>query len=229
MKRVILSCALVLVAATAAFADVKLVVRSDGSKVIINDRRNSPGETLSQSTLLWLSRQRDRRSEYDPIIERYSSRYGVDPVLIRAVILVESNFEPGTISHKGARGLMQLMPGTAKRFKVGQIHDPEQNIRGGVAYLAFLLDLFPNDLPRVLASYNAGENAVVRHRGIPPYRETRQYVQKALTVYYGRPWGSGTIEVRPRRESPGTLQGGFDTRAPKLPPYVGTVATVGFQ
>lgn len=229
MKRFMIAAALGVTLAATAAADVKLVVRSDGSKVIVNDGVRSSGDAIPESTLRWLARQRNRRSEYDPIIERHAARYGVDPVLVRAVILVESNFDPATVSHKGARGLMQLMPGTAKRFAVREMHDPEENIRGGVAYLAFLLDLHPNDLTRVLASYNAGENAVARYRGIPPYRETRQYVQKALTVYYGRPWGASSIAVLPRREDAGTLRGGFDREPPKLPPYVGTVAAIGLH
>ena len=231
MRRSLTVAAVGVILAATASADVKLVVRSDGTKVIVNDRRAPSRDAISESTLGWLARQRDRRSEYDPIIEGYAARYGVDPVLVRAVILVESNFDPATVSHKGACGLMQLMPATARRFDVDvqKIHDPDQNIRGGVAYLAFLLDLHANDLPRVLASYNAGENAVARYRGIPPYRETRQYVQKALTVYYGRPWGASTIEVHPRRQDAGTLRGGFDHEAPKLPPYVGTVAAIGLH
>lgn len=229
MRPLLTAAVLGVIFAASAAADVKLVVRSDGSKVIVNEGRASSSDAIPESALQWLARQRDRRSEFDPFIERHAARYGVDPVLVRAVILVESSFDPATVSHKGARGLMQLMPGTAKRFNVREIHDPDENIRGGVAYLAFLLDLHPNDLTRVLASYNAGENAVARYRGIPPYRETRQYVQKALTVYYGRPWGASSIEVRPQREGAGTLRGGFDHEAPKLPPYVGTVAAIGFQ
>jgi soluble lytic murein transglycosylase-like protein len=180
---------------------------------------------VPESTLRWLARQRNRQSSFDPIIERYAEAYGVDPVLVRAVIQVESNFNPSTVSHKGARGLMQLMPDTARRFRVNRIHDPEQNIRGGVAYLAHLHTLYPYDLHLVLASYNAGENAVARYRGVPPYRETQEYVQKALTVYNGRPWGAGSITVRAKKGTPG-LGGGFRQDPPQLPPYAGVAATV---
>ncbi|HVR44334.1 MAG TPA: lytic transglycosylase domain-containing protein [Thermoanaerobaculia bacterium] len=227
MKRIFATAGLIVLAST-AWADVRLVVRPDGSKVIVNEGGRGGSDAVPQSTLEWLARQRNRASEYDPLIERHALRYGVDPVLVRAVISIESSFDPMTVSHKGARGLMQLMPATAKRFRVTEIHDPDQNIRGGVAYLAFLLDLHPNDLPRVLASYNAGENAVARHRGIPPYRETRQYVQKTLTVYYGRPWGGpASISIRPAGGG-ATLRGGFERRGPELPPAVGAVAAVGF-
>ena len=161
-----------------------LVVRGDGTKVISNI-----GAAKHLSDYTWLSRQRDRRSPYDKIIERHSDRYGVDPVLVRAVIQTESDFNPRCVSRKGARGLMQLMPETAKRYGVQRIFDPDENIRGGIQYLADLLEMFPRDLPRVLAAYNAGENAVLRYAGIPPYEETMTYVKRTLTVYYGRPWG----------------------------------------
>jgi hypothetical protein len=170
--------------AATAEAQVHLVVRGDGTKVISNI-----GAAKHLSDYTWLSRQRDRRSKYDKIIERHSDRYGVDPVLVRAVIQTESDFNPRCVSSKGARGLMQLMPETAKRYGVQRIFDPEENIRGGIRYLADLLEMFPRDLPRVLAAYNAGENAVLRYAGIPPYEETMTYVKRTLTVYYGRPWG----------------------------------------
>ncbi|MFN2441509.1 MAG: lytic transglycosylase domain-containing protein [Thermoanaerobaculia bacterium] len=225
MKLLLTGLALALMA-TGASADVRLVVRPDGTKVIVNDGRARSSQGVNVSTLEWLAKQRDRKSEYDPIIERHASRFGVDPTLVRAVILVESNFDPLCVSHRGARGLMQLMPATAKRFQVSDIHDPDQNIRGGVAYLAFLLDLHPGDLTRVLASYNAGEGAVARYGGVPPYRETRQYVQKALSVYHGRAWGgSGSISIR-TQTGEDVLRGGFERRAPQLPPYVGTAVAV---
>lgn len=168
-------------------ADVRLMVARDGKKVIYNVGSYGHGSDFN-----WLAKQRNRRSRYDAFIEHYSARYGVDPVLVRAVIQVESDFNPGCVSNRGARGLMQLMPETARRYGVGRIHDPEENIRGGVHYLADLLQMFSRDLPRALAAYNAGENAVARFGGIPPYEETSTYVKRALTVYYGRPYGQAT-------------------------------------
>ena len=103
---------------------------------------------------------------------------------------------------------MQLMPGTAQRFGVTRIQDPDQNIRAGVRYLALLVDMF-GDLPRALAAYNAGENAVVRHGGIPPYDETESYVKRALTVYYGKPYGGGAVSFAGRRSNGPKLRGGF--------------------
>ncbi len=176
---------LVLAVAMPAMGDLRVALRPDGRKMISNF-----GSSARNSSLAWLAKQRDRRSPYDAIIERHADRYGVDPVLVRAVIQVESNFNPRCVSKKNAQGLMQLIPATAKRYGVHNSFDPDQNIRGGVHYLADLLRLFNNDLQRALAAYNAGENAVLRYAGIPPYKETTTYVTRAMTVYYGYPYGS---------------------------------------
>jgi soluble lytic murein transglycosylase-like protein len=186
MRFPVAAAAVLLVCATAQ-AQVSLVVRADGKKIISNV--GAQGSKRS-SDWNWLAKQRNRRSQYDAIINRHALEHGVDPVLVRAVIQVESNFNPRCVSHKGARGLMQLMPGTAKRYGVRDVFDADQNIRGGVRYLADLLSLFPNDITRALAAYNAGEGAVIRNAGIPPYEETMTYVKRALTVYYGRPYGA---------------------------------------
>ncbi|MCF7984199.1 MAG: lytic transglycosylase domain-containing protein [Thiohalocapsa sp.] len=122
-----------------------------------------------------------RRDRYAPIIDAEAARQGVDPNLVHAVIRAESAYRPSAKSHAGAYGLMQLMPATAKRFGVRDIWDPAQNIRGGVAYLRFLVDRFDGDIHLVLAAYNAGEGAVEKHGNrIPPYRETRAYVRRVL-------------------------------------------------
>ena len=192
----------VLSVATAA-ADVRLATKKDGTKLITN-----VGSRGNFSNLEWLAKKHDRRSKYDEIIERYSDKYGLDATLVRAVIQVESDFNPACISHKGARGLMQLMPATAKRFGVTKIHDVDQNIHGGVRYLAYLTRLFPDDLPRALAAYNAGENAVLKYGGIPPYEETQTYVKRAMTVYHGRVYG-GAFSFAGRRTGGKKLRGGF--------------------
>ena len=203
MRAGVVAFALVLVA-TSASAEVHIATREDGRRVIYNI---PSGKVSGGTNWQWLAKQQDRPSRYDPIIERYAQQYGVNPTLIRAVIQVESDFNPNTISKKGARGLMQLIPATAKRYGVEKIHDPEQNIRGGVRYLSDLMAMFSGDLPRVLAAYNAGENAVIRHGGIPPYQETSTYVKRALTVYYGRPYGQSVMFAGDRRKA--TLHGGF--------------------
>ncbi len=124
------------------------------------------------------------RVAIDAAIRSAARKFSVDEALIRAVIHVESGFNPKAVSPKGATGLMQLMPGTARRFGVANARDPLQNIHGGTNYLRVLLDLFNGDLRLALAAYNAGEGAVLKHnRRIPPYEETREYVQLVLGRY----------------------------------------------
>lgn len=122
---------------------------------------------------------------YAEIAEKAAARYGVDPVLVNAVIQVESNFDPRAVSRKGAQGLMQLMPATADRFDVKDAFEPAQNIEGGVKYLKALHEMFDGDTTLVVASYNAGENAVRRHQGVPDYAETKDYVRKVLALTGG--------------------------------------------
>jgi soluble lytic murein transglycosylase-like protein len=117
-------------------------------------------------------------SRVDEIVNEVSREQGVDPLIVHAVIQVESSYDRFALSPKGAQGLMQLIPGTARRFGVKNSWDSRQNIEGGVKYLRFLMDRYPNDLRLVFAGYNAGEEAVARYGGIPPYAETRAYVYK---------------------------------------------------
>ena len=116
----------------------------------------------------------------DAHIKDVANRYGVSADLIVAIIEAESSFNPRAVSRRGARGLMQLMPETAASLGVGDPFDPRENIEGGVRHLRALMDQFDNNLPLVLAAYNAGRQAVIDHRGIPPYRQTRQYVSRIL-------------------------------------------------
>jgi len=120
---------------------------------------------------------------YSEQIRRASGRHGLDPYLVEAVIATESNFNPWAVSPKGARGLMQLMPGTARRFGVQNVHDASQNIEGGTQYLRHLLDLFGGDLVLALAAYNAGEGVVQSLGRVPNYQETRQYIDRVLARY----------------------------------------------
>jgi soluble lytic murein transglycosylase-like protein len=110
-------------------------------------------------------------------------RHGLDPALVLAVVAVESGFRPEAVSPKGAEGLMQLMPATAGSLGVRDALDPEQNLDAGVRHLGSLLTLYGGDLALALAAYNAGEGAVARHGGIPPYKETRAYVKRVLARY----------------------------------------------
>ncbi len=121
---------------------------------------------------------------YDLIIERHAQIHGIDPSLVKAVMKAESNFNPNAMSHKGAQGLMQLMPDTARLMKVENPFDPEDNIRGGTKYLKYLGDTFGGNLDLVLAAYNAGPQRVREYNmSIPPYDETRTYVQRVKSYY----------------------------------------------
>ncbi len=124
----------------------------------------------------------DRRKVMEMVL-KLAPEYGVYPLLAMAVIRAESNFNPGAVSPKNAQGLMQLIPETAERFNVKKPFDPEQNIRGGLAYLRWLLAYFKGDIALVAAAYNAGEGAVNRHAGIPPYAETQGYVKRIREIF----------------------------------------------
>ncbi len=119
-------------------------------------------------------------AEFEQLIKSCSEKYGVSPSLVKAVIHAESGYNPQAVSRKGASGLMQLMPETAKSLKVANRFNPKDNVEGGVKYLRFLLDTFRGDIPLAVAAYNAGLNKVAKYGGIPPYAETRTYVNRVL-------------------------------------------------
>jgi hypothetical protein len=135
------------------------------------------------------------RGQYAELVNSIAAENGVDPALVKAIIRAESNFDQRAVSRKGAQGLMQLMPGTAGRYAVGNAFEPAENIRGGIRYLRFLQDRFPGQLHLAVAAYNAGESAVVRFKGIPPYAETRQYVARVFRFYDQ----ASVLEVTARR------------------------------
>lgn len=124
-----------------------------------------------------------RAIAYDPAIKRASRQHGVSAALVKAVIAAESGFDPYAVSRKGAQGLMQLMPGTARDLGVDDALDPWQNIDGGTRYLGQMLERFPGKLSLAVAAYNAGPEAVTRHQGVPPFEETRSYVERVLRFY----------------------------------------------
>jgi soluble lytic murein transglycosylase-like protein len=134
------------------------------------------------------------RDDFSEIIHSVSSKYDIEPSLIRAVITVESNWNFNAVSNKGAMGLMQLMPSTARDLSVRNPFDPEENIEGGTRYLRFLLDKF-DDLPLALAAYNAGPATVESQGGIPSITETKQYVNKVLSIYKGKPYNNGAKRI----------------------------------
>ena len=122
-------------------------------------------------------------AEIDRLVRQTAKHFQVDPQLVHAIISVESKYDPNAISSKGAMGLMQLVPATARRFGVENPFDPKQNIEGGVNYLKYLLDQYGGNVALSLAAYNAGEHSVERYGGIPAFQETRQYVRKVTNLY----------------------------------------------
>lgn len=183
--------ALVLAAAPAVAGPVEIRVREDGSRVMMNE----PGESRARRLAQRLVDIPDERIA--DLIDRFAAHHGLDPTLVRAVIQVESGFNRHAHSNKGAMGLMQLMPETARELRVSDPWDPEQNVRGGTAYLRRMLDRF-GEVELALAAYNAGPEAVVRHSGVPPYAETREYVRKISCLTGGGCEGT-ELEGRPVR------------------------------
>ena len=133
-----------------------------------------------------------RYHEYKDIILDVAQKYGMDPVLIHSIIAVESDYNPFSVSHKGARGLMQLMPETARDYGVEDFYDPRENIEGGVRFLKDLKQKYKGREDLVLAAYNAGPEIVKKYNGVPPYPETINFIRKVKNVYQGRTPGRST-------------------------------------
>jgi soluble lytic murein transglycosylase-like protein len=140
------------------------------------------------------------QQEIDAAIDQAAARHNVDPSLVRAVIKVESNFNPNAVSRTGAMGLMQLMPQTARQLKVVNPFDPQQNVDAGVRHLKKLMESYGGDVRLTLAAYNAGAGAVARSAGIPHFRETRNYVKRITQLYYGGTGSGYQILSSPVRE-----------------------------
>ncbi|MEW5011557.1 MAG: lytic transglycosylase domain-containing protein [Cycloclasticus sp.] len=179
--------ALLLLPISMVHADLYKKVDRDG-RVYFTDRPAGGGYRLLMRTpkkaSLAYKKFKENRRQLAPLIRRQASRLKVDPALVLAVIHAESFYDKDAVSSAGAVGLMQLMPQTAERFGVTNRNDAAQNIRGGVLYLRYLLELFEFDIKLVLAAYNAGESAVARYgNNIPPYPETQQYVKKVVAFY----------------------------------------------
>ena len=169
-------------------ADIYQSVGADGVVSFTNTK--SPGAKLYQKTapakaavFLPADNSPERYTRYDNWIREAAALYQIPEALIRAVIRVESDFDPRAVSPANARGLMQMIPETAERMMVTDVFDPRQNIFGGVRYLRVLANTFNGDLALTVAAYNAGEGAVMRHGGIPPYPETQDYVVKVVGYY----------------------------------------------
>jgi soluble lytic murein transglycosylase-like protein len=149
------------------------------------------------------------QEDVDASIVMAAARHNVDPNLVRAVIKVESNFNSNAVSRKGAMGLMQLMPATAKQLNVKNPFDPDQNVDAGVRHLKQLLENYGGDVNLTLAAYNAGSGAVARSAGIPRFPETQKYVRRITNLYYGgfdlAPSGPARDPVRVQRDARGVL------------------------
>jgi soluble lytic murein transglycosylase-like protein len=187
MKSIILG-AVALALCSPAAADAQIYAwRDPKGTLVLSDRQlDTPtavyevsGAPEYRSTRPVDATEHDRKAGYEPLIQEHARRHSLRPELVRAVIQVESGFNPRALSPKGAMGLMQLMPATARDLGVVNAFDPEDNIRGGTRYLRLLLDKYDGDERLALAAYNAGPGAVDKYgRRVPPYRETLQYVQK---------------------------------------------------
>lgn len=179
----LLPLALLAALVTSASAETYRFVTPDGTVHLTNaptDPRYQRLATNSGTAAGWLRLPADDARDYVAEIRHAATRYGVPEKLVSAMIRVESGFNTRAVSPKGARGLMQLMPETASTLGVRDTFDPRENIDGGVRHLRGLMDRFGDNLPLVLAAYNAGERAVTGHGGIPPYPETREYVRRVL-------------------------------------------------
>ncbi len=181
IARLVGPCLAVVSLGSAAIAEVRVVERPDGSTYVYNIPSRRPTARTTKSTE-WAA---DVAPEaLNAIVTRHAKSAELEPDLVRAVIQVESSFNPRARSHKGAMGLMQVMPVTATMYSVSDPYDPDQNVGAGTRYLRKMLNSF-GTLELALAAYNAGPTAVTRFGGVPPYPETRDYVEKVMRLYRG--------------------------------------------
>lgn len=192
MKRPVLALLALLLALPAA-AQVRIVTRADGSTLIYNE---TPVQKASRTA--WSLRPVPVAA-WVPLIERHADHHRLSPRLVQAVIQAESGYNSRAVSNKGCIGLMQLKPSTAKELAVSDPYDPDQNVRGGTAYLRQMLDRFGNRIELALAAYNAGPGAVQRHGGVPPYQETREYIRRVLHLYQGTDPNLDSTQLEGRR------------------------------
>jgi len=153
------------------------------SPAVAKKSTTKSSKKMEWCTSMSKARLNQRAKPYQANIDQYAKRYRVDGALVKAVIAIESCYNPTALSPKGAQGLMQLIPATAERFGISNSLNSKQNIRGGTRYLSWLIKRFDGDWQKALAGYNAGEGAVDKYNGIPPYKETQHYVKNVLAVY----------------------------------------------
>lgn len=174
--RTLASLLVAVLSAASVEGQVQVRVLDDGTKLIYNENETQRARRFSGQLLPVPSAEIDRLIHYHARLQGLSAR------LVQAVVQVESGYNPRALSNRGAMGLMQLMPETARDLAVADPYDPEENIRGGTTYLRQMLVRF-GDLEHSLAAYNAGPTTVEKHRGVPPYRETHDYVRKVLALF----------------------------------------------
>lgn len=193
-KRIVLVILLILVCNNSYASKYGVLVLPNGVKVQIDaDKPVYLTKIIDGQRYYWVYDPQTKKvrpakytvdsSKYNEIIEEAAMTHGVNPKLIRCVIKHESGFNPTAISPAGARGLMQLIPSTARSMGVDDVYDPRQNVMGGTKYLRKLLDMFQGNPVLAVAAYNAGENRIYQYQGVPPFAETKAYVDKVITDF----------------------------------------------
>jgi len=215
---------------TAEIGQIVELVDDQGRRIFINSQEQDSGfgsrdSAFNPHPFLWSG----RNPELESLIRKTANRHQVDPDLIHAIVNVESGYDSRAVSRKGAMGLMQLIPATARRFGVEDPFDPRQNLEGGTSYLKYLLGLFDGNLALSLAAYNAGENSVVREGGVPSFPETREYVRRVRSIYQPVPSaqpsespassGSAVVRTRSRKRSPKANKAAEQTLEPLRAPF----------
>jgi len=194
-----------IVAGVAHAGEIVAVVDERGRRIYTNTHQLPP-KPIDWATRASQAQRAATSSNYyedvDRLVQEVAGRFQLDPRLVHAIIQAESDYNPLAVSPRGALGLMQLIPATARRFGVADPFDPKQNIEGGVSYLKYLLDLFGGNLSLSLAAYNAGENSVLRWGGVPSFSETKAYVRKVREFYQSNslPYMPASKPVRKRPE-----------------------------
>jgi soluble lytic murein transglycosylase-like protein len=196
---VLLGASLFLISPRAVLADVYVYKDANGVLTFTNVPNHTGYRRVLRDGGAPVPAGSGRAAAYEDLIRTISARHAMDADLVRAVIRAESDFKSNARSHKGAMGLMQLMPDTARLHNVADAYDPVDNVEGGVRHLRMLLERYKGNLEWSLAAYNAGSGAVERHGGIPPFAETREYVRRVLRFYDSYRGGDPAPQRQARR------------------------------